>query len=68
MRDPKDGVVTRFMDFNDGIRVRHWVDKNSVKVYNEQNVLRIETTINDSVMSSEKCDRLPVFSLYPMIR
>ena len=35
------------MDFNDGIRVRHWVDKNSVKVYNEQTVLRIETTIND---------------------
>lgn len=43
----KDGVVTRVMDFNDGIRLRHWVDKNSVKVYNEQNVLRIETTIND---------------------
>jgi hypothetical protein len=30
----------------DGPRVRHWVDHNSVKVYNEQNVLRIETTIN----------------------
>lgn len=43
----KDEVLTRVMDFNDGIRVRHWVDKNSVKVYNEQNVLRIETTIND---------------------
>ena len=43
----KDDVLTRVMDFNDGIRVRHWVDKNSVKVYNEQNVLRIETTIND---------------------
>ena len=33
--------------FNDGIRLRHWVDKNSVKMYNEQNVLRVETTIND---------------------
>lgn len=43
----KDEVLTRVADFNDGIRVRHWVGKNSVKVYNEQNVLRIETTIND---------------------
>ncbi len=29
------------------MRIRHWVDKNSVKLYNEQNVLRVETTIND---------------------
>jgi hypothetical protein len=43
----KDQVLTRLTDFNDGIRVRHWVDKNSVKVYNQQNVLRIETTINN---------------------
>jgi hypothetical protein len=42
-----DEVLTRVTDFNDGIRIRHWVDKNSVKVYNEQNVLRVETTIND---------------------
>lgn len=42
-----DTVVTRITDFNDGIRLRHWVDKNSVKIYNEQNVLRVETTIND---------------------
>ena len=40
-------VLTRVTDFNDGIRVRHWVDNNSVKVYNEQNVLRVETTINN---------------------
>ena len=43
----KDEVLTRVTDFNDGIRVRHWVDNNSVKVYNEQNVLRVETTINN---------------------
>ena len=43
----KDEVLTRVTDFNDGIRVRHWVDKNSAKIYNEQNVLRAETTIND---------------------
>lgn len=43
----KDQVQTRMTDFNDGVRVRHWVDQNSVKVYNEQNVLRVETTINN---------------------
>jgi hypothetical protein len=42
-----DEVVTRMTCFNDGIRLRHWVDRNSVKMYNEQNVLRVETTIND---------------------
>ena len=42
-----DEVVTRMTGFNDGIRLRHWVDRNSVKIYNEQNVLRVETTIND---------------------
>ena len=39
-------VMSRVLAFHDGLRVRHWVDHNSVKVYNEQNVLRIETTIN----------------------
>jgi len=39
-------VMSRVLDFHDGLRVRHWVDHNSAKVYNEQNVLRIETTIN----------------------
>ena len=42
-----DEVATRMTDFNDGIRLRHWVDRNSVKIYNEQNVLRVETTINN---------------------
>ena len=31
----------------DGARIRHWVDKNSLKLYNEQNVLRFEFTMND---------------------
>jgi hypothetical protein len=39
-------VMSRVLDFHDGLRVRHGVDHNSVKVYNEQNLLRIETTIN----------------------
>lgn len=43
----KDNVVSRVMDFNDGVRVRHWVNNNSVKIYNEQNVLRVEMTMNN---------------------
>lgn len=43
-------VSSRVLDFQDGLRVRHWVDSNSVKVYTQQNVLRIETTINDPKM------------------
>ena len=43
-------VMSRVLNFHDGLRVRHWVDHNSVKVYNEQNVLRIETTINQPYM------------------
>ncbi|MBF0235773.1 MAG: hypothetical protein HQK65_22460 [Desulfamplus sp.] len=39
-------IQTRTMDTSEGIRVRHWIDHNSVKLYNEQNVIRIETTIN----------------------
>jgi hypothetical protein len=46
-RSSPDNVVTRIADFNDGIGLRHWVDHNSVKIYNEQNNLRVETTIND---------------------
>ena len=30
-----------------GLRVRHWNNKNSVKFYNEHNVLRFEMTMND---------------------
>jgi hypothetical protein len=40
-------VQSRVLDFYEGVRLRHWVDQNSVKVYNEHNVLRIETTINN---------------------
>jgi hypothetical protein len=31
----------------DGLRVRHWLNKNSVKFYNEHNVLRFEMTMNN---------------------
>lgn len=40
-------VNTRVASFHDGVRVRHWVDQNSVKAYNECNVLRFETTLNN---------------------
>lgn len=43
-------VVSRLLEFGEGMRVRHWVDKNSVKLYNELNVLRTESTINNAGM------------------
>lgn len=43
-------VTSRLLDFNDGLRVRHWVDGNSVKCYNELNVLRVEMTMNQPDM------------------
>ena len=43
----KDDVITRVNEYNDGMRIKHWAGTNSVKVYNEQNVLRVETTVND---------------------
>jgi hypothetical protein len=33
--------------FYEGMRLKHWVDRNSLKLYNHLNVLRPETTIND---------------------
>jgi len=39
-------VSSRLLNFYDGVRLRHWVDQNSVKIYNEHNVLRSEVTIN----------------------
>jgi hypothetical protein len=40
-------IISRASFWYDGLRVRHWNGKNSVKFYNEHNVLRFETTIND---------------------
>jgi hypothetical protein len=42
--DPE--VLTRASQWHNGLRVRHWVDGNSVKAYNEHHVLRAEVTIN----------------------
>lgn len=43
--DPE--LMSRVSLFYDGGRIRHWVNKNSLKLYNEQNVLRFEFTMND---------------------
>ena len=40
-------VVSRGKAWYDGVRVRHWNNTNSVKFYNEHNVLRFEMTMND---------------------
>jgi hypothetical protein len=40
-------LKTTVTDFDEGYRVRHWLESNSVKLYNQGNVLRLETTIND---------------------
>jgi hypothetical protein len=48
--DNHDEVMSRLLEFGDGARVRHWVDQNSVKCYNELNTLRVETTINNPGM------------------
>lgn len=42
----KPELFTRINLWNDGVRIRHWLDNNSVKLYNEQNVLRFEMTMN----------------------
>lgn len=40
-------VKSNVADFFEGARVKHWVDHNSLKLYDHLNVLRPETTIND---------------------
>lgn len=39
-------LKTNVVKLDEGYRVRHWHDSNSVKMYNECNVLRIESTVN----------------------
>jgi len=43
--DPE--LMTKLNTWYDGARLRHWVNGNSIKVYNEHNVLRVEMTMND---------------------
>lgn len=42
-------VMTDSRKFYEGLRVKHWLNRNSVKLYNKSgSILRIETTINDT--------------------
>ena len=43
-------VMSRGKTWYDGVRIRHWNCTNSVKFYNEHNVLRFEMTMNDPTM------------------
>ena len=40
-------ILSRTSSWYDGLRVRHWHNSNSVKFYNEHNVLRFEMTMNN---------------------
>jgi hypothetical protein len=41
-------VSDRKYFWNQGFRVKFWLDKNSIKIYDKNSVLRIETTINNA--------------------
>ncbi len=43
-------VISKLLSYGEGMRIRHWVDSNSVKLYNELNDLRAESTINKASM------------------
>lgn len=44
----KGEIQSSYKKRPEGVRVKHWVKKNSIKVYDKQGiVLRVETTIND---------------------
>lgn len=45
----KREVTTKLQKRVEGVRIKHWVDENSIKMYDKQgSVLRIETTINNA--------------------
>lgn len=63
--DNPDEVLSNLYEYGDGVRVRHWVNGNSVKCYNELNNLRLETTMNQPAMfrvyrhAQEQCRNEP---------
>ena len=40
-------VETEYKRFYEGLRIKHWVNKNSLKAYDHLNIGRVELTIND---------------------
>lgn len=47
-RKGRHRIETSVLAHATGKRIKHWVDRNSLKMYHEANVLRTETTINDA--------------------
>lgn len=41
-------VETEWKRFYEGLRIKHWVDRNSLKLYDHLNIARVELTINDA--------------------
>lgn len=47
-RAPQE-VMSDYRKFYEGVRIKHWLNQNSVKMYNKSgSILRIETTINNA--------------------
>lgn len=46
-RSANPELLTKVNTWHDGMKVRHYVDNNNVKIYNQQSVLRIEMTMNN---------------------
>jgi hypothetical protein len=41
-------INTDFKEFPEGVRIKHWVEENSIKMYDKHgSVLRVETTLNE---------------------
>ena len=40
-------VETEYKRLYEGLRIKHWVNKNSLKLYDHLNIARVELTIND---------------------
>jgi ribosomal protein L36 len=54
-----DDVQSNRRGWEDGVRVKHWVNKNSLKAYDKDSILRVEATVNEpkdfrSYRSAEK--------------
>jgi hypothetical protein len=42
-----DDVQSNQRRWADGVRVKHWVNKNSLKAYDKDSILRVEATVNE---------------------
>ena len=67
----KPEILSRVNLWYNGLRVRHWNGKNSVKFYNEHNILRFEMTMNEPkkykvVRHAQKQDKSEPKKLMPI--